>query len=785
MDSRKVAFLLCVFSRRLLLSASLLTMMPIACWSQAGAGTAPDPSRNNVEWKTLGNSEKDSMPIGNGDLAANVWTEQNGDLVLLIAKSNAWSELGKLDKLARIRIHLSNNPFANASDFTQTLHVENASIEITSGANHLTIWTDANRPALHVTGDLVHPSQVEASLELWRTQTHSYNEPSPDRGGLFGLGEPGPKSHPIPIRFAADTILPAAGNRLTWYHFNLDSIYPTVLVQQHLEQFKNKYPDPLLHRCFGATLEGAGMIAKDDHTLASSRLEWKFSVSLVALTTNAPDTAETWQTKLSVLDHSVDTVSLRQAWKEHVAWWTSFWNRSWIQLSGNEDAREVEQGYAMQRYMMAASSRGPYPVKFNGGLFTVGGDVPDGVDSTDAVHNPDYRRWGSSYWNQNNRHLYWPLLATGDFDLVKPWFDMYLHALPLAEDRTKAYYRHDGAIFVETMDFWGLPNLNDFGWDNKTDLMESSYMRYHTQGSLDVVAQMLDQYDLTQDENFAREDLIPLADAILTYYAQHWNTDDTGKIRFVPSQSIETYQMGATDPTPDIAGIYAAAHRLLQLPTRLTSEEQRRAWQQLLDRLPALPIGTTHDGKLPPFGKGDPDGKREILPARVYGKTQNSENPELYTVFPYRMFGVGKPELQLARDTYAARLFPFNTCWGQDGEEAALLGLTEDAQKDVTRELTNYGDQRFKWFWNKASDWIPDLDDGGAGMTTLQYMLLQPDGRRILLLPAWPKGWTADFKLHAPYQTIVEAHVEGGKVTSLKVTPESRRKDVAFLQDNQ
>lgn len=24
------------------------------------------------------------MPIGNGDLAANVWTEQNGDLVLLL-----------------------------------------------------------------------------------------------------------------------------------------------------------------------------------------------------------------------------------------------------------------------------------------------------------------------------------------------------------------------------------------------------------------------------------------------------------------------------------------------------------------------------------------------------------------------------------------------------------------------------------------------------------------------------------------------------------------------------
>ena len=785
MDSRKIAFFSRVFFPRLPLLVSLLMVTPIACWPQTGAGPAPDPSRNNVEWKTLGSSENDSMPIGNGDLAANVWTEQNGDLVLLIAKSDAWSELGKLDKLARIRIHLSDNPFVGASDFTQTLHIESASIEIMSGANHLTIWTDANRPVLHITGNLVHPSQVEAKLELWRTRTHTYNEPSPDRGSLFGLTGFGPKYHEIPIPFAADTVLPALRNRLTWYHFNPDSIYPTVLQEQHLEQFKDKYPDPLLHRCFGATLEGAGMIAKDDHTLESAGPEKKFSVSLVALTTTAPDTVETWQTKLTALVHRIDTVPLQQAWKEHVVWWTSFWNRSWIQLSGPQEAREVEQGYAMQRYMMAASSRGLYPVKFNGGLFTVGGNVPDGVDSTDAVHNPDYRKWGSAYWNQNNRHLYWPLLATGDFDLIKPWFDMYLHALPLAKDRTRAYYHHDGAIFIETMNFWGLPTLNDFGWGNKTDVIQSPFMRYHTQGSLEVVAQMLDEYDLTQDAHFARENLIPFADAILTYYAQHWKTDESGKIRFFPSQSIETYQVDATDPTPDIAGIYTAAHRLLELPKSLTSEEQRKAWQQLLDELPPLPMGTTHDGKLPPFGKGDPDGKREILPALLYGKPRNIENPELYTVFPYRIFGVGKPELQLARDTYAARLFRLNYCWGQDGEEAALLGLTEDAQKDVARELTNYGDQRFKWFWNKALDWIPDLDDGGAGMTTLQYMLLQTDGRRILLLPAWPKGWDADFKLHAPYKTIVEGHVESGRVTSLKVIPESRRKDVVIMPWNE
>jgi hypothetical protein len=52
------------------------------------------------------------------------------------------------------------------------------------------------------------------------------------------------------------------------------------------------------------------------------------------------------------------------------------------------------------------------------------------------------------------------------------------------------------------------------------------------------------------------------------------------------------------------------------------------------------------------------------------------------------------------------------------------------------------------------------------------------DGKKIYLLPAWPKDWNVHFKLHAPYNTTVEAVVKDGKVETLKVTPESRTTDV-------
>ena len=201
------------------------------CLGKAAALASDGPfvSVNDVTWSTLGQNENDSMPIGNGDLAANVWTEQNGDLVLLVAKADAWSELGKLDKLGRVRIHFTPNPFVGAPDFNQVLRLEDSSIEIRSGASVVRVWIDANRPVIHVEAQLKHPATMLASLELWRTRSHPYDQPSPDNGGLFGLG-----NHPIPLTFEADTVMPASAGQVTWYHFNSSSIYPIVFEQEHL-----------------------------------------------------------------------------------------------------------------------------------------------------------------------------------------------------------------------------------------------------------------------------------------------------------------------------------------------------------------------------------------------------------------------------------------------------------------------------------------------------------------------------------------------------------------------
>ena len=87
----------------------------------------------------------------------------------------------------------------------------------------------------------------------------------------------------------------------------------------------------------------------------------------------------------------------------------------------------------------------------------------------------------------------------------------------------------------------------------------------------------------------------------------------------------------------------------------------------------------------------------------------------------------------------------------------AYLGLADDARKAiVSRARSHDRGERFPAFWGPNYDWTPDQDHGGVLMKTLQAMLLQTDGRQIFLLPAWPKEWDVEFKLHAPQQTIVE-----------------------------
>ena len=745
----------------LLAIAGNLIPSAIAALENLPPSTNQKLSALDVTWSAPG-GEMASMPIGNGELTSNVWVEENGDLAFYLGKSDAWNELSCLLKIGRVRVTFT--PALPTKNFCQRLDLQRGEVIITSGEGTdrvtLRAWVDANHPVMHIAQDGGLPRACSAKIELWRTQDE------PLRDAQKSHTEDDITASGATFMRLADTVIDTKPGEphILWCHRNTASIYPVNLKTEHLESLLSKYPDPLINRTFGAVAYGSGMIAAAPLLLESQSSSNKRALSFTVLTEQTATLGD-WVTKAKALAVGLNALSPDATRSAHLAWWEQFWNRSHLFVSGDKDADIVTLGYNLQRYMIAASSRGKYPPKFNGGAFTVNlaGHCP-------FATNPDFRAWGGNcFWFQNNRFLCWPSLATGDFDLMQPFFTMYREMLPFRRDVTHAYFGHDGAHFAETFHFWGSHAGRDFGWKNPSNTPQSLYIRWYWQGGLELSTMMLDYYAYTHDESFAKQTLLPIADAVVTFYDQHWNRDDQGEIRFDPTAALESYD--AVNDAPTIAGLRSVLPRMLALPPNLTTASQRAAWKKSLSGIPPLPTTTT--------------GNKPVLaPADKFWGERNIENPELYAVFPYRLYGYGLPDLQIARDTYSLRRNRHQYCWSQDCIDAALLGYAGDAKSRTVEKFSAPSTpQKFPAFWNPNwnFDWTPDMDHGGSAMMALSEMLMQCPGNQIILLPAWPENWSADFKLHAPHNTIVTGRVENGRILHLSVTPESRRNDVKII----
>ncbi|NQT52862.1 hypothetical protein HQ576_12460 [bacterium] len=435
----------------------------------------------------------------------------------------------------------------------------------------------------------------------------------------------------------------------------------------------------------------------------------------------------------------------------------------------HDEADFVSRMYHLQRFINACGGRGQHPIKYNGSIFTV--PLPDGKS------DPDYRRWGPGYWWQNTRLPYFSMPASGDYDLMQPLFRMYADdLLELCKFRTRLYCGHGGAYYPECIYFWGPMFSETYGWqpwDQRADKLQASrWHKWEWVCGPELCWLMLDHYEHTLDDGFLRKTLLPFAHETLTFFEQHYKTDDQGKLVMHPSQACETW-WECTNPMPEVAGCIAVTERLLALPADATPKHERELWQRLHDKLPPLPTR-------------DVNGKTALAPAAKFAMKRNIENPELYAVFPFRLIAVEKPHLDWGIVALEHRWDRGHAGWRQDDLFMAFMGLTDATRKAiVSRARRHDTTQRFPAFWGPNYDWTPDQTHGGVLLRTFQTMLLQTDGRRILLLPAWPKDWEADFKLHAPYQTTVEGRVRGGRLAQLRVVPEARRKDVTILNTTQ
>lgn len=790
-----------------------ILLLLLACALLSAADDLDWLDAYDVVWNAPSTDAVGSMPCGGGDTGMNVWV-QDGEVLCYVQRSGCFDENNQYLKLGRLRIRLDPDPFAAGGTFRQALRLRHGRVVIEGSYGdadvRIILWAEVRRPVVHVEVEASRPVAVTATYENWRTADVDL----PDDAARPRFACLGWDGYPGTVTRFQDVIA-FAGDTVAFHHRNRDDrlLFDYTVRQQGLEAVKDRLTDTQRGRTFGGVLRGDGFAAAGTCAgrylltpftgwrLRSQKPAVRHRLELVSHIAQTP-TLAAWEQGLAERLAAVTSESVDTARREALAWWADFWRRSRIVIRPGADATDpawrMARNYQLFRYQLGCNAYGDHPTKFNGGNVTFD---PSLVDRKHA-NDPDWRAWGGgSFTAQNQRLVHWPMLKAGDADLVTPQLEYYRRALPSAVARVQAYYGHEGCLFAEQLENFGLPIAAGWGWpepgakkrqrgteipfgDPRVDgshgpngIVEkgeqaNAYVSYHYESQVEM------SYLALERHRFAGGDLkphLPLIRQSLRFFDEHYQLrqrmrsgrplGDDGKLVLFPSSSCESYR-GARDPADLIAGLDACLESLLALGDDLIPAEEKAYYRAFRQRLPAYTWG---------IEKGD----RILQPAASWKRYQNVECPQFYPLFPFNRFALGRDDMAVFRDTWKHGRFPKDMVisWHQDGIFYARMGMTAEAAAYNQRKLDD-AKRRFPTFWGPGHDWVPDHNWGGSGMIGLQEMLMQTIGDRILLLPAWPRGWDVDFLLHAPRSTQVRCSVRGDRITVLEVTPAARRADV-------
>lgn len=732
-------------------------------------------------WDTPSTDSSASMPVGGGDIGLNVWAEDNGDILFYMGRSGAYDEHGTLLKQGRVRLRLLGG---NTSGFSQRLKLEEGYCTIDANGSKVTIWADVFRPVVHVEVESSKAISPAVSYENWRYADRPFKKGE-------GRQNSWKWSSPKGLITSRDSVF-ASGNAVTFLHANPDeTVFDVTVAREGLDSVKNRLWNPLANLTSGGRLRGDNMrfVGTSDGVYDGTDYRaWNFESVKPARKHHFTISFNNQQTKdlsqwIADVDSVERSVNLRNDRKASREWWRGYWDRSYIASPDVNDSivGRIARNYTLFRYMLGCNAYGKEPTKFNGGLFTFD---PHHVKE-DQVFTPDYRNWGGGTMTaQNQRLVYWPMLKSGDFDMMTPQFDFYNRMLDNACLRSQVYWGHDGACFAEQIELFGLPNMMEYGtkrpaWADP-GVEYNAWLEYEWDTVLEFCQMMLEsaRYNGTDISQYR-----PLIEKSLTFFDEHYrylasrrgskNLDGDGKLILFPGSGCETYKM-TNNASSTISALRRVTGEYIDY-MKAHGDTAVSKWTSLLGRIPEMPLRTV-------------DGRTMIAPAKTWERINNVETPQLYPVWPWKFYGVtvsDSADLQVARNTYLydpdALRFRSSTGWKQDNIWAARLGLVDEAF-DLTSQKFADGSHRFPSFFGPGYDWTPDHNWGGSAMIGLQEMLMQTgsDGKKIYILPSWPLDRDISFKLHAPEKTEVEVKLQDGKIVYLNVTPSSRIDDIVL-----
>jgi len=402
--------------------------------------------------------------------------------------------------------------------------------------------------------------------------------------------------------------------RLTRRRIRIDQL----IEKQKFQNYSSTINDVSKDLVFGGMMSGKGMIADGSEpvkwqswtgtswSLKSEKLATSFNLVIVPLVKQEADIHK-WKTEVAA-NYAMATTQIKEAQDAAQKWWSSFWQRSYIFVNPDANAADsgwqVGRNYQLFRYMWACNKDGKLPLKFNGGIFTTDPPAADLIKhfidkyKVNAKTTPDYRRWGNLFMAQNQRLIGWPGLASGDFDLMHPSLNFYKDRLPVAEARSKAYWNHGGAAFMEALDLSGLP-VNRLA--TATGPSSAVHLKYHLSIQIEFA------YMAIQLAKYSGEDIkpyLPFITSVVRFYDEHYRQehlkttgkeyDEKGKLVLYPLNSLELFSE-ATDPVEVVSGLKRVTEEMLSFPAGVIPAETVKWFTAFSKHIPDINFETRNN----------------------------------------------------------------------------------------------------------------------------------------------------------------------------------------------
>jgi hypothetical protein len=507
-------------------------------------------------------------------------------------------------------------------------------------------------------------------------------------------------------------------------------------------------------------------------------------------------------------------------------WWHEFWSRGSVGLhSADGEADFVEKNYHYYLYLMAATSRGKFPPKFNGMLWNTGGDL---------------RTWGGQHWFANLSCYYEALPAANRLELMDPVFDMYGGMREACEIAARQQWGSEGLYIPETVYFDGLEKLPDDiaaemrelyllrkPWEERSERFKryaetkhphSSRWNWiasgkwvdgrwvieergsgpfgnvnHILGTTGKIAFLFwRRYEYTLDRAWLRDRAYPMLKGAAEFY-RHFPNVRKGEDGLYHIHHVNSNESvwGARDTDEDLSAMRGVFGALLRASEILDADAaQRPAWREFLEHLAPLPTSDESDALRPDNYTGPRVFVRGRKPAvKTAGLLPDANSLPMWFFDLCSLESADRRQLETADATFDS--YFRNGINAQTPVQvlsklaiaAATLGRADAVRYLVPSQMRLVTTERSSAYRSGAplanrmtlreGPQALDAERLGRAAQALHLALLQseppvPGGDPVLrLFPAWPAEWEANFTLLARGAFVVTSSIRNGRVESV------------------